>query len=155
MDGHMDASLLHQSHEGGLSWWLNLSNNWIHTILWLCHGWFQKPVQSGLHFHLICISSLQAPSDAVDSHANAFLLEDEGQGQGQGTKKKKKSKTRDNDKGGQGTTTMLDKAQWWVWGQWGWGTSFEVQWWVWDYQDEGQWQKDNAKDKDCVYYHSF
>ena len=31
MDGHMDASLLHQRHGGGLSW-LNLAHKWVQNI---------------------------------------------------------------------------------------------------------------------------
>ena len=40
---------------------------------------------------------------------DASLLEDKGRGQRQGTKKK--TRTRDNEKGGQETTTTLDKVQ--------------------------------------------
>ena len=32
MDDHVDASLDHQSHGGGLSW-LNQGNKWVQTIL--------------------------------------------------------------------------------------------------------------------------
>jgi len=31
VDGHIDASLDHQSHGGGLSW-LNQGNTWVQTI---------------------------------------------------------------------------------------------------------------------------
>ena len=51
----MDASLLHQSHGGGLSW-LNLAHNWVQNIpLQLWNLWGKEPLQTGLNFHLIYI----------------------------------------------------------------------------------------------------
>jgi hypothetical protein len=55
VNGHMDETLLHQSHGGGLSW-LNLAHNWVQNIpLQLRHSFGQEPLQTGLHFHLIYI----------------------------------------------------------------------------------------------------
>ena len=67
MDGHIDASLVRQSHGGGLSW-LNQGNNWV-QILSLCQGRGQEPLQTGLNFYLI-----YAPSNAVDGHMDASLV---------------------------------------------------------------------------------
>ncbi len=50
MDGHINASLLHRSHECEMSW-LNLSNNWVQTMLLQWHGFGQEAHQSNLEFH--------------------------------------------------------------------------------------------------------
>jgi hypothetical protein len=50
VDGHMDASLVHQIHGGGLSW-LNQGNNWVQTLP-LCQGRGQEPLQTGCNFYL-------------------------------------------------------------------------------------------------------
>jgi hypothetical protein len=68
MDGRINASLLHKSHECELSW-LNLSNNWVQTMLLQWHGYGQVPRQSDLDFHRVYILSIQTPSDAVDGPA--------------------------------------------------------------------------------------
>ena len=104
MDGCMDASLLHQSHEGGLSCKSEYQLDTHHTMTM---PWLSPETISDL---ITLPSHIYIKSNAVDSHTNVSLLYDEGPGQGQGTKKK--TRTRDNDKGGQGTTTMLDKEQW-------------------------------------------
>ncbi len=52
MDGRIDASLLHRSHECELSW-LNLSNNWVQTMLLQGHGFGQEEHQSNLYFHCL------------------------------------------------------------------------------------------------------
>jgi len=53
MDGSINASLHHRNHECELSW-LNLSNNWVQTIV-LWHGYGQEQCQSDLDFHLIYV----------------------------------------------------------------------------------------------------
>ena len=53
MDGRINAYLLHRSHECELNW-LNLSKNWVQTIL-LWHVYGQEPRQSDLYIHYIYI----------------------------------------------------------------------------------------------------
>ncbi len=58
--------LTYRSHECELSW-LNLSNNWVQTMLLQWHGYGQEePSQSDLDFHLLYMFSIQTPTDAVD-----------------------------------------------------------------------------------------
>ena len=68
----MDASLVHQSHGGGLSW-LNQGNNWVQTLP-LCQGRGQEPLQTGWNFYLKYVLNGLAPSDAVDGYMDASLV---------------------------------------------------------------------------------
>ena len=53
VDGHMDASVGHLSHGGGLSW-LNQGNNWVRTLP-LCQERGQEPLQTEWNFYLIYV----------------------------------------------------------------------------------------------------
>ncbi len=57
MDGRINASLLHKIHECELSW-LNLSNNWVQTMLLKLHCSGQEPFQSEYDFDFLYMLSI-------------------------------------------------------------------------------------------------
>ncbi len=57
MNGRIDEFILHRSYECELSW-LNLSNNWIQTMLLQRHGYGQETHQSELDFHRLYMLSI-------------------------------------------------------------------------------------------------
>ena len=72
MDGHMDISILHQRHEGGMSW-LNLSNNWIKPYYYdmvKARNHFRVTYTYIIYIYIKCLSTFYA----VDGCMAASLL---------------------------------------------------------------------------------